>query len=141
LPLNQRSAAGFGTDRLRCEEAMKTARRENPNRWVATPRKPSTRCGRSEQTLLNQVGCEARKTPAVGVVFFLDFSLLENLPGTELTPTKAGTFDGVTATVLQSRKSLERLAAAVLSNSTRDGTLLDSLAYEHTCTLGLFKAA
>jgi len=53
----------------------------------------------------------------------------------------AGTFDGVTATVLQPRKSLERLAAAVLSNSTHDGTLLDSLAYEHTCTLGLFKAS
>jgi hypothetical protein len=33
------------------------------------------------------------------------------------------------------------LAAAVLSNSTLDGTLLDSLAYEHTCTLGLFKAS
>ena len=29
--------AGFGTDRLRCEAAMKTAGRENPNRWVATP--------------------------------------------------------------------------------------------------------
>jgi len=26
--------AGFGTDRLRCEEAMKTADRENSNRWV-----------------------------------------------------------------------------------------------------------
>jgi hypothetical protein len=26
--------AGFGTDRLRCEEAMKTADRENPNRWT-----------------------------------------------------------------------------------------------------------
>ena len=25
---------GFGTDRLRCEEAMKTAGRENPNRWA-----------------------------------------------------------------------------------------------------------
>jgi hypothetical protein len=25
--------AGFGTDRLRCEEAMKTADKENPNRW------------------------------------------------------------------------------------------------------------
>jgi hypothetical protein len=29
--------AGFGTDRLHCEEAMKTASRENPERWVATP--------------------------------------------------------------------------------------------------------
>jgi hypothetical protein len=26
--------AGFGTDGLRCEEAMKTAGRENPNRWA-----------------------------------------------------------------------------------------------------------
>src|ERR1700720_3026015 len=25
---------GFGTDRLRCEQAMKTAGRENPNRWA-----------------------------------------------------------------------------------------------------------
>ena len=38
-------------------------------------RKPSPWCGSSEQILLNHVGCEARKTPAVGVVFFLDFSL------------------------------------------------------------------
>jgi hypothetical protein len=26
--------AGFGTNRLRCQEAMKTAGRENPNRWA-----------------------------------------------------------------------------------------------------------
>ena len=36
---------------------------------------PSTWRGRSEQTSLDQVGCEARKIPAVGEVFFLDFSL------------------------------------------------------------------
>src|ERR1700730_17764980 len=30
--------AGFGTDRLRREEAMKTADRENPNHSVALPR-------------------------------------------------------------------------------------------------------
>jgi hypothetical protein len=30
--------AGFGTDRLRCQEAMKTAGRENPNRWGTAPR-------------------------------------------------------------------------------------------------------
>jgi len=29
--------AGFGTNRLRREEAMKTAGRENPNRWVTVP--------------------------------------------------------------------------------------------------------
>jgi hypothetical protein len=28
--------AGFGTDRLRCEESMKTAGRENPHRWANT---------------------------------------------------------------------------------------------------------
>ena len=28
---------GFGTDRLRREEAMKTAGRENPNRWGTVP--------------------------------------------------------------------------------------------------------
>jgi alditol oxidase len=66
----------------------------NLNRW-ATIQKPSTWRGRPEQTLLKQVGCEARKTPAVGVVFFLDFYLYrtyqmqqyvyENLPFSELT--------------------------------------------------------
>src|SRR6266481_9010215 len=110
---------GFGTDRLRCEEAMKTAGRENPIHGVAWPRnrahgaagqnrsrsikwaakqekfqpkelcffltspfiergrmapQPSTWRGRSEQISLDQVGCEARKIPAEGVVFFLDFS-------------------------------------------------------------------
>src|ERR1700680_508507 len=30
--------AGFGTDRLRCQEAMKTTGRENPNYGVALPR-------------------------------------------------------------------------------------------------------
>jgi hypothetical protein len=35
---------------------------------------PSTWRGRSEQIALDQVGCEARKIPAEGDVFFLDFS-------------------------------------------------------------------
>jgi hypothetical protein len=37
-----------------------------------------------EQVLLNEVGCEARKTPAVGDVFFLDFYLYrtyQDIPG------------------------------------------------------------
>jgi hypothetical protein len=53
---------------------MKTAGRENQYRWAAKP-KPSTWRGRSEQILLKQVGCEARKTPVVGDVFLLDFYL------------------------------------------------------------------
>jgi hypothetical protein len=36
---------------------------------------PSTWRGRSEQISLDQVGCEARKIPAEGDVFFLDFYL------------------------------------------------------------------
>jgi hypothetical protein len=34
---------------------------------------PSNWCGRSEQILLTHGGCEARKIPAAGKVFFLDF--------------------------------------------------------------------
>jgi len=32
-------------------------------------------CGRAEQISIDQVGCEARKIPAVEDVFFLDFDL------------------------------------------------------------------
>ena len=38
-------------------------------------RQPSPWRGQARQILLNHVGCEARKIPAVGEVFFLDFSL------------------------------------------------------------------
>src|SRR5277367_1521867 len=65
--------AGFGTDRLRRAEVMKTAGRENPNRWGKRVQQPSTSRGSSEQILLNQMGCEARKSRAVAGVFFLDF--------------------------------------------------------------------
>jgi hypothetical protein len=52
---------------------MKTAGRENPNRWTKASSKSSTWRGSSEQILLHQVGCEARKSPAGVGVFFLDF--------------------------------------------------------------------
>src|SRR5258706_7794498 len=115
---------GFGTDRLRRQEAMKTAGRENPIHGVRVPRnrahgavgqnrsrsikwaakqekfqpeemcffltspfiergqsapQPSTWRGRSEQISLDQVGCEARKIPAGGDVFLLDFSLYRTI--------------------------------------------------------------
>src|SRR6266446_10268978 len=82
---------------------MKTAERENPNRrpqcvanradgaasqyrscsimWAAKQEnfQPAEKCffltsPFIEQILLNYVGCEARKLPAGGEVFFLDFS-------------------------------------------------------------------
>ena len=67
--------AGFRTEWLRREEAMKTAGRENPNHGVACAPQPSTWRGRSEQISLDEVGCEARKIPADAEVFFLDFYL------------------------------------------------------------------
>jgi len=52
------------------------------NRWYRKPKPsgrkiqpPSTWRGPSKQILLKQVRCEARKTLAVAVVFFLDFAL------------------------------------------------------------------
>ena len=47
----------------------------NPKPLGHIGQQPSTWRGRSEQILLNQVGCEARKIPANGGVFFLDFYL------------------------------------------------------------------
>jgi len=55
--------------------ASASAGREKPNRRGGLPRKPSTWRGRSEQILLHQMGCEARKLPADAGVFFLDFFL------------------------------------------------------------------
>jgi hypothetical protein len=63
--------AGFGTDRLRCEQAMKTAGRENQKRWTTTSQQPSPWRGRSEQISFIQMGCEARKLSAAGEIFFL----------------------------------------------------------------------
>jgi len=48
---------------------MKTA----PNSRGRIAPQPSAWRGKSEQILLDQVGCEARKIPAEGDVFFLDF--------------------------------------------------------------------
>src|SRR5713101_1737479 len=72
---------GFGTDRLRRQEAMKTAGKENPNRCAIT-RQPTELLERKlEASLLNQSGWKARKHPAVAEYFFLTFPFIE-LPGT-----------------------------------------------------------
>src|SRR6266851_6506816 len=72
---------GFGTDRLRRQEAMKTAGKENPNRCAIT-RQPTELLERKlEASLLNQSGWKARKHPAVAEYFFLTFPFIE-LPDT-----------------------------------------------------------
>src|SRR5713101_3751062 len=71
--------AGFGTDRLRRQEAMKTAGTENPNRCAIT-RQPTELLERKlEASLLNQSGWKARKHPAAAEYFFLTFPFIELL--------------------------------------------------------------
>jgi hypothetical protein len=83
---------GFGTDRLRRQEAMKTAGKENPNRCAIT-RQPTELLGRKlELSLLNQVGWKARKHPAAAKYFFLTFPFIEltrSLPGGRLVIQRA----------------------------------------------------
>src|SRR5262249_8187958 len=77
LPLNQVLLAGFGTDRLRCEQAMNTADRRKPKPLGHSAQQPRSWRGRSEQISFDQVGCEARKIPASGEISFLTSSFIE----------------------------------------------------------------
>jgi hypothetical protein len=58
---------------------MKTAGRENPNRWAAKPSNRAHGAAGQEQILLNHVGCEERKIPAKGAIFFLTSALIEQI--------------------------------------------------------------
>src|ERR1700730_836625 len=74
---------GFGTDRLRRQEAMKTAGKENPNRCAITSQPTELLERKLEPSLLNQPGWKARKHPAVAKYFFLTFPFIE-LTGTQM---------------------------------------------------------
>jgi len=65
-------------------------REQKADEAVGRAQEPSTWRGRSEQILLAQVGGEARKTSAVGLVFFLDFSLYSCLRWAEFLWTENG---------------------------------------------------
>jgi hypothetical protein len=56
---------------------MKTAGREKTKLPGHSAQQPSSWRGRSQQNSLIQVGCEARKIPAVGEIFFLTSSFIE----------------------------------------------------------------
>jgi hypothetical protein len=77
---------GFGTDRLRRQEAMKTAGKENPNRCAITRRQPELLGRKREASLLNQAGWKARKHLAVAKYFFLTFPFIE--PACELASVR-----------------------------------------------------
>src|SRR5258706_11937189 len=69
--------AGFGTDRLRRKEAMKTAGSENPNSRTRLCTEPSPWGGRSKPSSLIHTGWKVRNLPAVGEVFFLTSPFIE----------------------------------------------------------------
>src|ERR1700688_1339165 len=76
--------AGFGTDRLRCEEAMKTAGRENPNRWanVSSNRARGAEGQNSSRSIV--WAGKQEKFQLMEMCFFL------TSPFIELTRTRAG---------------------------------------------------
>src|ERR1700731_3329582 len=76
---------GFGTDRLRRQEAMKTAGRENPNQGVVLPRdrahgavgqnrSRSIKWAEKQEKFQPKDVCFFLTSPFIERVFFLDFS-------------------------------------------------------------------
>jgi hypothetical protein len=66
--------ASFGTDKLRCEEAMKTAGRENPNRWANMP------SNRAHGTAVQNRSCSMKWAATQENVQPLETCLLRILP-------------------------------------------------------------
>jgi hypothetical protein len=71
---------GFGTDRLRRQEAMKTAGRENPNHGVALPRNRAH--GAEEQNRSRSINWAEKqgKFQPEEMCFFLTSTFIELLP-------------------------------------------------------------
>src|SRR4029077_1520597 len=71
--------AGFGTDRLRREEKMKTAGRENPNHGVALPRNRAPgAAGPNSSRSLRRAAKQENFQPQ-GMFFFLTSAFIEHL--------------------------------------------------------------
>ena len=58
---------------------MKTAGRENQNRWAVKLSNRAHGAAGQEQILLIQVGCEGRKIPAKGEIVFLTSTFIEQV--------------------------------------------------------------
>jgi hypothetical protein len=72
LPLNRRFCfAGFGTDRLRCEEAMKTAGRENPNHCANRPSNRALGAEGQNRSCSNKWAAKQEKLQPLELCFFL----------------------------------------------------------------------
>ena len=66
------------------KQAMKTAARENPNRWATSVQQPSTWCGRSNTDPAHSNGLRSKKNSSRRDVFSLDFPFYRTL----LMPTE-----------------------------------------------------
>jgi|SRR5277367_4195823 len=68
---------GFGTDRLRCEEAMKTAGRENPNRWATLASNRAPGAGGQNRSCSIQWAEKQEKSRPKEMCFFLTSTFIE----------------------------------------------------------------
>jgi len=69
--------AAFGTDRLRCEEAMKTADRENPKRWANVPSNRALGAGGQNKSCSIQWAEKQEKLQPAQKCFFLTSTFIE----------------------------------------------------------------
>jgi hypothetical protein len=68
---------GFGTDRLRCQEAMKTAGRENPNRWTILSSNRALGAGGQNRSCSIQWAAKQEKFRPMQGCFFLTSTFIE----------------------------------------------------------------
>ena len=73
--------AGFGTDRLRCQEAMKTADKEHPNRWANVPSNRALGAGGQNRSCSITWAAKPEKFEPKGRCFFLISTFIEALIG------------------------------------------------------------
>ncbi len=68
---------GFGTDWLRCEEAMKTAGRENSNRWTILSSNRAASAGGQNRSCSIQWAAKQEKFRPMQQCFFLTSTFIE----------------------------------------------------------------
>src|SRR5450631_1567311 len=69
--------AGFGTDRLRCEKAMKTAGRENPNHWAKVSSNRAHGAADQNRSCSIKWAAKQEKVRPLQERFFLTFLFIE----------------------------------------------------------------
>src|ERR1700722_2622266 len=69
--------AGFGTDRLGCQEAMKTAGRENSQRWAIVPSNRALGAGAQNTSCSIQWAAKQEKFQSMEMCFFLTSPFIE----------------------------------------------------------------